>query len=214
MLVSTISGALVIIAALFFQSLQGLTLFDLMMQVSSLIQVPLLVPLLFGLLVKRTPQWAPWVTVLLGLFVSWFMTNVVDAQTIADWLGLAELTAREASDMNLMMALAAHLFITAGFFCATSLLYREGRDVHKEETARFFDDLDTPVVSDDMQDGYDRKQRDKLGTMVLIMGLGMLAMVLIPNPASGRIMFAICAAAILGIAWLLKRGGGTQETIG
>ena len=51
MLVSTITGCLVILSALYLQSLKELSLFDLMMQTSTLIQVPLLVPLILGILI-------------------------------------------------------------------------------------------------------------------------------------------------------------------
>ena len=206
MVVSTICGLMVILAALFFNSLKELSLFDLMMQVSALLQVPLMVPLLFGMLIKRTPSWAPWATVALGLFISWFMTNVMKAQNFADWMGMGALTSRETSDLNLMMAIAAHLFITAGFFCLTTLFYREQSDANKDATNSFFDDLETAIIADDNQAEYDRSQRDKLGTMVLIMGAGIFLMVLIPNPLLGRLMFAACAASILWIGWLIKRG--------
>jgi len=63
-LLSFISGVLVILMALFFKSLKELSLFDLMMSVSSMVQVPLLIPLIVGLFIKKTPRWAPWATVL------------------------------------------------------------------------------------------------------------------------------------------------------
>ena len=203
-LISLASGILAICMALFFRSLQNLSLFDLMMSVTTLIQMPLLLPLTLGLIVKRTPAWAPWVTVALGLSVSWLVSNVYTADVFAAWIGIEELTRREASELSLILTIAAHLFITSTFFCATTLFYRESQDKHLEETKRFFADLETPVVSDDMQDEYDKQQRNKLGTMVIIMGTGMLLMTLIPNPVWGRLLFALCAASILVIGTSLK----------
>ena len=124
-LVSFISGLLVIAVALFFKSLKELSLFELMMSVSTMIQVPLLIPLIFGLFIKKTPKWAPWVTVALGLSISWFMLYVFTPEVLASWLGLEALTRREIIDMNLMMTIAAHLVITAGFFCSTTFFYKE-----------------------------------------------------------------------------------------
>lgn len=205
-LLSFMSGVLVIFMALFFKSLKELSLFDLMMSVSAMIQVPILIPLILGVLVKRTPPWAPWVTVLLGLFVSWFMLNVATPAVFADWMGLPPLTAREATDMNLILTLGAQVFITAGFFCATSFFYKEDNDKYHEETKRFFVDLETPVIADSEQDEYDRQQRKKLGMMVMFMGAGMFAMVLIPNSIDGRLLFVLCSACVVTIGWLLKRG--------
>ncbi|MEP5322073.1 sodium:solute symporter family transporter, partial [Marinobacter alexandrii] len=204
-LVSFVSGIIVIGMALFFKSLQELSLFDLMMSVSAMIQVPLLIPLILGLFVRRTPQWAPWATVILGLFVSWFMKAVFTPQVFADLLGLAELTRREIGDLNLMLTLAAHAFITAGFFVSTSLLYSEKKDRYVQERTNFFVDLETPVIADDAQDDYDRQQRAKLGAMVMTMGVGVLLMTLIPNPMWGKAVFLCSALAISSVGIALRR---------
>jgi Na+/proline symporter len=205
MLLSFLSGMLVIAMALFFKSLKELSLFDLMMSLSAMVQVPLLIPLILGLFIKKTPKWAPWATVLLGLFMSWFMKEVLTPDVFSNWLGIPEFTSREATDMNLILTLAAHVFITATFFCATTLFYKEAKDKNKLETDRFFKDLETPVVADDQQDEFDRQQRLKLGTMVMLMSSGILLMALIPNPYWGRIIFVICALIIFSIGFLLKR---------
>ena len=149
-------------------------------------------------------------TVLLGLFVSWVMKDLLTPQVFANWLGLNELTPREIVDMNLMLTLAAHIFITAGFFCSTSLFYREEKDSHLSKRAAFFKDLETPVIADATQDEYDRRQRDKLGTMVLCMGAGIFLMALIPNPLWGRMIFVLCSLIISTIGYLLKRTSLTR----
>jgi len=182
------------------------------MSVTTMIQMPLLLPLILGMLVKRTPAWAPWVTVFLGLGVSWLVANVVTADAFALWIGIDELTRREATELNVILTIAGHVFITGPFFCATSLLYREERDHHRTETDKYFTDLETPVVSDEQQSDYDRQQRDKLGTMVIVMGTGVLAMTLMPNPMWGRILFALCAAVILAIGAGLRRSARSSAT--
>ena len=136
--------------------------------------------------------------------VSWLVAYVVTADVFASWLGIAELTRREAAELNVILTIAGHVFITGPFFCATSLLYRPEKDPYREETAKYFEDLETPFVSDDQQDDYDRQQRNKLGTMVIIMGTGLLLMTLIPNPSWGRLLFAACSLAILTIGASLK----------
>ncbi len=209
--VSSLGGVLAIGFALFFTSLIELSLFELMMSLSVMIQVPLLVPLIVGLFVKKTPQWAPWATVAVGLFVSWFVLNVLTADVFAGWIGLEQLTRREAADLHLILTIAGHLCVTAGFFCLTSLFYKESKDRHKQSTEAFFVDLERPVVADEQQDEYDRQQREKLGTMVMLMGAGVLFMALIPNPLWGRFLFAMCAVAILTIGTLLRNSASLQH---
>ncbi len=213
MLISFVSGILVIAMALFFRSLKELSLFDLMMSLSAMIQVPLLIPLILGLFIKKTPRWAPWATVLLGLFLSWFMKEVFTPQVFAEWIGIAPFTTREVADMGLILTLGAHVFITAGFFCATSFFYNEVTDKDKAEKDRFFKNLETPVIADDRQDEFDRQQRNKLGTMVMCMSAGILLMALIPNLIWGRMIFVVCAFAIGSIGFLLRRSARKEVTV-
>lgn len=207
---SLVSGIIVIVMALYFKSLKELSLFDLMMSLSAMVQVPILIPLIAGIVIKKTPVWAPWVTVLLGLFVSWFMLNVLTPAVFADWIGIEPFTRREATDMNLILTIGAQIFITAGFFCATSLFYREESDKNLQQTKRFFEDLQTPVIAGSDQDDYDRQQRRKLGSMVMYMGSGVLLMTLIPNPLWGRAVFVACAGLILAIGFLLRKSAGVM----
>jgi Na+/proline symporter len=209
-ILSFASGILVIGMALYFKSLKELSLFDLMMSLSAMVQVPILIPLIVGIFIKKTPNWAPWVTVLLGLLVSWFMLNILTPAVVADWLGLEPFTRREATDMNLILTIGAQVFITAGFFCSTTFFYKQERDPYRPETERFFEDLETPVIADFEQDEYDRQQRRKLGSMVVYMGIGIAFMALIPNPGWGRGMFLMCALAILTIGTLLKKSAATE----
>ena len=203
---SFLCGIVVIFMALYFKSLRELSLFDLTMSVSSMIQVPLLIPLILGVFIKRTPSWAPWATVILGLFLSWSVKEFLTPELLTNWFGLAQLTAREATDLNLILTLGSHLFITAGFFVATSFLYTEASETHRVGRETFFVNWNQPVIADDSQDGYDRIQRAKLGGMVSYMGGGMLLMTLIPNPLWGRLLFASCAITILLIGALMRRG--------
>lgn len=209
-LVSFISGIGVIGVALYFASLKELSLYELMMRVSTMVQVPMMVPLLLGIIVRRTPRWAPWATIAVGLIVSWMVDNVVTPDVIVSLFGIESLTGREIVDMNIILTIAGHVFVTGSFFWATSLFYKEAKDKHKEETARFFEDLQRPVVADEQQDEVDSQQRSKLGGMVLIMSTGILLMALIPNPVWGRLMFVLCALIIATIGYLLRRSAKTD----
>lgn len=204
------SGIIVIVMALYFKSLKELSLFDLMMSLSAMVQVPILIPLILGLLVKKTPVWAPWLTVLLGLFVSWFMLNIFTPQVFADLIGIEPFTKREATDMNLILTIGAQVFITGGFFVLSSLFYKPPAPQEDVRRVAFFKDLETPIIADFEQDNYDRAQRRKLGAMVIYMGIGLCVMMLIPNPIWGRIMFGLCGLALLIIGVLLKKSAGTD----
>ena len=207
----TINGILVILMAQFFSSLKHLSLFDLMMQVATLLQSPILVPLFLGILIRKTPKWAPWVTVIFGMFVSWLVVNVFTPNYVASWFGIEELTRRETGEMKTMITIAAHLFLTAGFFCLTTLFYKEEKDTHKEVAVEFFKDVDTECVEEEGQDVVDRMQRAKLGTLVIYMAAGLTTMVLIPNPLWGRLLFLACAASVFAVGYGLKKSAKIDD---
>ncbi|TNG94163.1 Na+:solute symporter [Pasteurellaceae bacterium USgator11] len=203
--VCIVNGILVILMAQFFNSLKHLSLFDLMMQVATLLQSPILVPLFLGIIIRKTPKWAPWATVVVGMLVSWSVVKVFTPQWVAGWFGVDNLTGREISELKIIITIAAHLFFTAGFFCLTTLFYKAENDPHKATTAAFFNDVDTECVAEDGQDIVDRMQRKKLGTLVTYMAAGLSLMILIPNPLWGRLLYLCCALTIFTIGYLLKR---------
>lgn len=207
-----VNGILVIGMAQFFNSLKHLSLFDLMMQVATLLQSPVLVPLFLGIIIRKTPKWAPWATVVFGLTVSWAVVNIFTPQYVMSWFGIENLTGREIGELRTIITIAAHLIFTAGFFCLTTLFYNEEKDPYVETTKEFFEDVDTECVSEEGQDIVDRMQRAKLGTLVIYMSAGLTLMVLIPNPLWGRLLFLGCAAAIFAVGYALKRSARLNDS--
>lgn len=207
-----VNGILVILMAQFFNSLKHLSLFDLMMQVATLLQSPILVPLFLGIIIRKTPKWAPWATVVFGMGVSWSVVNIFTPQFVAGWFGIEELTGREVGELRTMITIAAHLIFTAGFFCLTTLFYKPENDPYLEKTAEFFKDVDTECVSEEGQDIVDRMQRAKLGTLVTYMAAGLTLMVLIPNPLWGRLLFLACAAVIFAVGYGLKKSAQLDDS--
>lgn len=205
--VCLVNGGLVILMAQFFNSLKDLSLFDLMMSVSTLISTPILVPLFLAIIIKKTPKWAPWATVIFGMGVSWLCVSVLTPQWFAQLIGMNELTGREISELRNIIAIAAHLVLTTGFFIASTLFYKEPSKEDKAREDKFFETLETPVFAGEGQDESDRMQRSRLGILVIYMGLGLLLMVLIPNPLWGRLMYVGCAISILTVGYLLRKSG-------
>lgn len=200
-----VNGLLVIIVSLLFSQLEGMSLFDLMMSVSTLAQAPLLVPLFFGMFIKRTPRWAAWGTVLFGMCVSWLCIDVLTSKALGQWLGIA-FTKREMSEINVIINIIAHLVLTGGFFICTKFFYRETSYSLKEQQQieTFFENIETEVVEDEHQQGFDLQQREKIGFITMLMSAGMLLMVLIPNPLWGRLLFLACAAMVFLVGYLLR----------
>lgn len=209
--VTMVFGALIILVALFINSLRGLSLFDAMMYVSTLLQMPILVPLFFGIFIKKTPDWAAWATLAVGIVVSYLVSFVITADVVASWLSLdTPFSAREAKDLKVLLGIAGHLFITGGFFCLTTKFYKEPKNKRATELKEFWEDVDTPVIEGEGQDEYDRQQRSMLGRLILVFGGLVTLMVLIPNPFWGRMAFVFCGVVIVTVGGLLLKSAKAE----
>lgn len=197
-------GAIIIMVGLFLNSLQETSLFNIMMMVSSLIALPMLIPALFGFFVKKTPDWSAWATILVGAAVSCFVAFVVTPEMIEKIFHLSTpLTSREFSDLQSMtLGVGLHACITLPFFLISQLFYKGRSKERQEEVDLFFNNVETEVVSDENEgDDLDNQQRGMLGKLIFIMGIAVMALMIVPNPLSGRLVF-------IGVGGIVSIVGG------
>lgn len=203
---STVFGIVIILVALFINSLKGLSLFDTMMYVGALISFPMTIPAFFGFFIKKTPDWAGWGTLVVGALVSYYVGFVINAETVQSWFDLQPLTGREWADLKVAIGLISHMVITGGFFMATTLFYKPLSAERQADVDKFFENLATPLVSESSaQQKLDNKQRKMLGSLIACAGVGVMTMFLLPNPFWGRMIFVLCGAIVLGVGLLLVK---------
>ena len=199
-------GIIIIVASLLLKSLVSFGLFDLMMLVGTLVGFPVLIPSILCFFVRKTPDWAGWGTILVGMFVSGFIF-VLPKETLENVWGLAEpLSDREFSEMkSITLGVIGHMSITAPFFLLSRFFYREHGPERAAEVARFFGNIATEVIVKESPTSIemDNRQRDMLGKMLVTAGGFLLLLVLIPNPLWGRMLFALVALIVGGIGFLL-----------
>ncbi|KII75365.1 sodium:solute symporter family transporter [Vibrio renipiscarius] len=204
--VTTIMMGLIIIGiGLFINSLRHLSLFDIVLNVGALIGFPMLIPVLLGMWIRKTPDWAGWATLVVGGFVSYIFGISLQAQDIENFFNLEHaLTVREWSDLKVGLSLAAHVVFTGGFFVLTTRFYKGLSPEREQEVAQLFENWNTPLVADsDEQKNLDTKQRGMLGKLISVAGFGILAMALIPNEPTGRLLFILCGSIVLTVGVLL-----------
>lgn len=51
----------------------------------------------------------------------------------------------------------------------------------------------------------DNKQRQMLGKLIAVAGIGVMFMALLPNPVWGRLVFILCGAIVGGVGLLLVK---------
>ncbi|MEZ9057837.1 sodium:solute symporter family transporter [Vibrio pelagius] len=203
---STAFGIAIILIAQFINSLKGLSLFDTMMYVGALIGFPMTIPAFLGFFIKKTPDWAGWGTLIVGGIVSYIVGFVINAEMVSAVFGLEELTKREWSDVKVAIGLIGHITLTGGFFVASTLFYKPLREDRQADVDKFFNNLDTPLVAESTeQKKLDNKQRQMLGKLIAVAGVGVMLMALLSNPMWGRMVFILCGAIVGGVGMLLVK---------
>lgn len=124
-LTTVMMGIIIIAIGLFINSLRHLSLFDIVLNVGALIGFPMLIPVLLGMWVRKTPDWAGWATLIVGGVVSYVFGISLQASDIEHLFGLDQaLTGREWADLKVGLSLAAHAVLTGGFFLLTTRFYK------------------------------------------------------------------------------------------
>ena len=198
-------GVLIVSLALFLNSLKELSLFDAMLYMSALLGFPQMIPSFLGFFIRKTPDWAAWATMLVGAVVSYVIAVVLGPEDIEYWFGLtSSLTSREWVDLVVAISLISHVVITGGFFCLTTLFYKRLPEERETAVNRFFTNIHTPLKKEEGDHVHlDNRQRILLGRMVAIAGLLVMAMMALPNPLWGRLVFLCCGAVVFTVGVML-----------
>lgn len=204
-LTTVMMGIIIIAIGLFINSLRHLSLFDIVLNVGALIGFPMLIPVLLGMWVRKTPDWAGWTTLIVGGVVSYVFGISLQASDIEHLFGLDQaLTGREWADLKVGLSLAAHVVLTGGFFLLTTRFYKGLSPEREKEVDQLFENWNTPLIAQgEEQQNLDTKQRSMLGNLICTAGFGILTMALIPNEPTGRLLFLLCGSIVLTVGILL-----------
>ncbi|MBY5946551.1 sodium:solute symporter family transporter [Photobacterium rosenbergii] len=208
-ILTAVFGVVIIVTGLFLTSLKEFGLFDLMMLVGTLVGFPVLIPSIMCFFIRKTPDWAGWGTILVGMGVSAIIAFGITPQTIEAVLGLdAPISAREFAEMkSVTLGVIGHMSITLPFFVLSRFFYKEPSPERAAEINKFFNNIDTEVVVEDTEASIrmDNKQHDMLGKMLLTASVFLASLALVPNPLWGRALFIVVASIVGFIGFLLLR---------
>lgn len=170
--ITRLNGLLATLLAWAIAKQDTLGFFELVMAVSSLIQMPLTIPALLAVIVRRTPDWAGWSTVLVGALVSFSLYVGFHPTHFPAWLGGAELTAREITDLTFAVTVLAHLVVTCSFFFLTRIWYQPKAytPLRAHQINQFFTNLKRPLQPCEIAGGNPH-QTMLLGRLLLILSL-------------------------------------------
>ena len=201
-------GVMIISIALILNKFNNLSLFTITLMIGTLLDLPILIPGLLGYVVKKTPDWAGWATVLVGFMVSFAVMKLYNPIWVANTLNLAvPFTAREAKDLEIVIGLGAQLTITCGFFMSTKLFFKGFKSKEREASYnKFFNNISTEVIAPQSDENeLDNTQRSILGKLIFAFGIILSMLVIIPNPTFGRITLLLIGLTNSTIGYFLNK---------
>ena len=201
-------GVMIVLIALFYSTFKSLALFDLMITIGSLIGLPMAIPLILGMVIKRTPEWSGWSTTVVGLVCSVAVRFYFDAQWFGHVFDL-DMLSRDIRYWNITAIVLVNLTIPVLWFVATIKFYKEPVGERQVELQTFWKNQSTPIENRD--GGNDKQQYNLIGGLALAYGVFVFCLCFIPNPIQGRVVFALCGLILTIFGYVLYRNGSDSS---
>lgn len=200
-------GGLAVMMALFYSSWQDLGVFQLMMNFSALVATPYAVPLFWCLLVRRSPDWAAWSTILVCCVVG----GIVSLLPKSDWAdalppgGLAMAMSWARANDYIAITLSNVGFGSLWFLGAAALFRQRTQSPQRVADVReFFRQVDTDVTV--AEAGPEDCPRHRgIAHMCFIYGGFIALLALISSTWSGRAGLLFCALFMGVVGYGIRR---------
>ena len=209
-ILTVVLGIIVILIAIRMAAFRDLGLFLLMQRVSIQIATPITVPLLLGLVIRHTPPWSAWSTVLVGFFTSFFVGSFLASDWGVALFGSgAELDAASREYRFQGLQFFATVALGTAWFVGTKVFWRRCTPEYRARVGEFFRRMNTPVDFDREEgaaSANDSRQSATVGWLSIAYGVFVCILALIPNSAVGRFAFLGCGGVVLliGAALILS----------
>jgi len=201
-----VMGVLIILLALHLAKQEGQGIFEIMLDVGALLLIPIQIPLMWGLFIRKTPSWAALLSIGCGLTVSIIAFLKIPLANFgfppdAEW----------TFQVKLFGVFGAG---TLGFFL--SIPFAPARDsAHRQKVDSFIKTMKTPIdFETEIGEGNDLAQLNLIGKFGISIAAFIALMLIIPNPLEGRLVIAVLALVIGIISTLMIKAGSKSARSG
>lgn len=182
-------GMVVTGLALFYSQMKGLSIFDFLLNVIAFLMLPMLIPMILCLFIKRTASWAVYASMFAG-FLPYLTDKILH-------LGMSYQA----------KGLLVCLFSVVAYFAST-LFYKNAPDEYKERCKEFYRRMHTPVdFEKEVGQSSDNYQLKVIGILSLVTGGLLLLLLFVPNTLFGRVCILSICGFILLVGLLMLRAG-------
>jgi len=175
-------GMAIISLALIYAKVDGITIFDMMLNIISIVLVPQMIPLLLFLLIRRTAPWAALASLAGGFLPS-----------AADWV------------FGLGMSYQVRTFLVMGGsllgFLSAVPFYKRSSPEFQKRVEDFYRRIHTPVdFKAEVGEGNDAAQMRIIGRFGTVLGCLLSLLLFLPNEPWGR----LCVGAVVGFVLIIS----------
>ncbi|MEX0330982.1 MAG: hypothetical protein AB3N64_06110 [Puniceicoccaceae bacterium] len=195
-------GACIITIALYLSRQEGKGVFDFLLEVGAVLGMPMSVPMLLGLLIKRAPGWAA----MLSIAVTAIPSSMAALSGRAP--GLAEYLPFLTDSWKFQTIVFVNGTVSVSTFLVSLLFWKTTDAAYREKVDTFFRTMRTPInFAEEVGEAKDDQQLTIIGSFLMIIGGGILLLVLVDNPWSikGRFGILLLGGLIFGIGFLFLR---------
>lgn len=212
---SFVFGLTIIALALYFSSRDDKGVFELMLDLGAMLGLPLAVPMMMALLIRKTPSWAAIASIAVGLSVSavgkysetLFGPDTPLTQALVDtpiyWEPLF------GGKWAFSTVVFANILASVVGFLVSMLFWKTSSDEYHAKVDRFFKNMHTPIdFAKEVGEGNDLSQLNIMGAFAIIIGGFICSLVVVPQseaPIASRlgILFVGGFVALIGLLFVL-----------
>ena len=184
-------GCMIVLVALFYSQMRGVTLFDLMLSIANMLMLPQFIPLVLFLFIRKVPAWSA-----LASMVAGFLPSVLNMALGWGW-------SYQEKSLAIVTCSSAVFFISMAF-------YRRISDDERERVEAFYKNMTTPIdYAKEVGQNSDVFQLRQIGLFSLLLGSLTMLLLFMDNPLSGRLCIAAIGGFVISVGllmfWLSKR---------
>ncbi len=196
-------GTLVILLALYFAQQDGSGIFEIMLQVGTLLSTPITIPLLLGMFIRQTPWWAA----LLSISCALVFSSLAFFEVPLSYLGFSQAYS-DTFEWNFQQQFFGVLG-TGTFGFLISMLFAPAQSSHHRQMVdKFIINMRTPIdFEKEVGEGNDQQQLTIIGRFGAAVSGFVALMLIIPNPIEGRVAILVLALIIGAISAVMLNAG-------